>query len=98
MSVKKTYLKSKNVCRVTFSLPAEEAGEVYVVGDFNEWDKQATPMKKGKQGFSATVELEPGREYQFRYLVNGEQWLNENEADYFCETCYPDTQNGVLVA
>lgn len=30
-----------------------------------------------------TLELERGREYQFRYLINGEQWLNDpNAAKY----------------
>ena len=36
MAIKKQYLKSKPVCKVTFSVPAKEATKVAVVGDFNE--------------------------------------------------------------
>ena len=43
MAIKKQFLKSKPVCKVTFSLPAEEAKKVSVVGSFNEWN-----AKKGK--------------------------------------------------
>ena len=36
MAIKKQYLKSKPVCKVTFSVPAKEADSVAVVGTFNE--------------------------------------------------------------
>src|SRR5215813_4862190 len=58
---KKKFLKTK--CKVTFELPeavAERADNVYLVGDFNNWDEQATPMEKKKGNrFSVTVDLEP---------------------------------------
>lgn len=98
MSLKKTYVKSKNVCKVTFSLPEKEANEAYIVGDFNAWQEQATPMKKGKGGFSATLELEPGREYQFRYLLDGSKWANDDAADGYYPTPFHDAENSVIVA
>ena len=40
--------------------------------------------KRGKKGvFRATLELEPGREYPFRYLINGEHWHNDRRADAY---------------
>ena len=45
MSVKKKFLKSKPICKVSFRLPKEEAGgaeTVHLVGDFNDWDSSAT--------------------------------------------------------
>lgn len=98
MSLKKTYVKSKNICRVTFNLADVNAAQVAVVGDFNSWNEQATPMKKSKTGFSATVDLEPGREYQFRYLVDGQQWCNDDSADHYCETPFSDAHNGIIRA
>ena len=99
MSVKKQYMKSKNVCKVTFTLPAGETGEMAtVVGDFNGWDREATPMKKSRSGYSVTVELEPGREYQFRYLIDGERWANDDEADSMSDTHFHDAKNCVIVA
>ncbi|GIL12880.1 MAG: glycoside hydrolase [Chloroflexi bacterium] len=83
--LKKQMLKSKPVCKVTFTLPeAIKAETAYLVGDFNTWDEQATPMKKLKNGhFTVTLELEAGREYQFRYLVNNTEWHNDWHADKY---------------
>lgn len=43
-----------------------------------------------------TVDLEPGREYQFRYLVNDETWLNDPQADKYVPNPCGD-QNCVVV-
>ena len=98
MTIKKSYLKSKNICRVTFNLPTNDADEAYLVGDFNSWDTEATPMKKGRQGFSATLDLELGQEYQFRYFLNNDQWANDDEADAYVDTPFPDVRNCVVNA
>lgn len=80
----KRYLKSRPVCKVTFTLPeAIAAQSACLVGDFNDWDLHATPMKKSNRRFTVTVELAPGREYQFRYLVNDAEWYNDWNADRY---------------
>ena len=38
MSIKKQFVKTKAVCKVTFSVAAKGAGEVAVIGDFNNWN------------------------------------------------------------
>lgn len=87
--LKKKFLKTK--CKVTFELPpalAEGAENVNLVGDFNNWDEQATVMdkkeekKKGTK-FTITLDLDLGREYQYRYLVNGQRWENDWDADKY---------------
>lgn len=92
MSLTKKFLKSKPVCKVTFKVPKEmapSAKEVYVVGDFNGWDQKAEPMKALKNGtFSATIDLEQGKEYQFRYLIDGEKWENDDAADKYLPGAY----------
>ncbi|MBK7409398.1 MAG: isoamylase early set domain-containing protein [Saprospirales bacterium] len=100
--IKKQFMKSKAVCKVTFTLPkeaVENATEVAVLGEFNNWDlENAVSMKKQKDGsFKTTVEMESGREYAFRYLVNGEQWENDNEADKYIATPF-GSENSVVVA
>ncbi|HKK34408.1 MAG TPA: isoamylase early set domain-containing protein [Desulfomicrobiaceae bacterium] len=101
MSIEKKYLKTRPVCKVTFRLPEEHAdgaGEVAVVGDFNAWDPLANPMRKLKKGgFSLTVDLEPGREYEFRYLVDRLAWENDGGADGYRQTPYGDGENCLLV-
>ena len=83
--LKKSYSKTGRICRVTFKLPAEVgANTVALCGDFNEWNESSHPMKKLKDGsFSATASLESGGTYRFRYLVDGERWENDWEADEY---------------
>jgi 1,4-alpha-glucan branching enzyme len=87
MSIKKKYLDSKPECSVTFKLAkgnVNSANEVNLVGEFNNWDLQSTPMKKSKNGdFSVTVKLSNEQNYQFRYLIDKKEWINEPEADQF---------------
>jgi hypothetical protein len=52
------------------------ASHVVVVGDFNDWDPAATPLRPGDQGGTWTVELRlpPGR-YRYTFLVDGRRWV-----------------------
>ena len=101
MSIKKQYLKNKPVCKVTFSLPkkiVKSAKTVHLVGDFNDWDQQAASMKKLKDGsFKITLELETGREYQFRYLIDGTDWENDWNANKYVPNPFGDSDNSVVV-
>jgi 1,4-alpha-glucan branching enzyme len=99
MSIKKQYLKSKPVCKVTFKVDKGLAGgtdKISLLGDFNDWNESTGEMKKMKDGsFSTTLELESGREYQFRYLA-GSNWITEEEADSLVASGFGDEQNAVI--
>lgn len=101
MSLKKKPLKSKPVCKVTFTLTKEQAknaADAHLVGEFNDWDVTATPMRRQKDGsFSATLDLPAGREYQFRYLIDGEVWLSDPEADKYAFSPFGDCENSVVM-
>ncbi len=101
MSIRKQYLKSKPVCKVTFRLPGEAAASAEsanIVGEFNGWNIYATPMRRLKNGsFTVTIDLEPNREYQFRYLLDDETWENDGEADKYVSHPYGDGENSVVV-
>ncbi|HNY66421.1 MAG TPA: isoamylase early set domain-containing protein [Deltaproteobacteria bacterium] len=100
MSIKKQYLKNKPVCKVTFTLPrdrASEAQNVALMGDFNDWNPGTTPMKRRRDGsFEATLNLDTGHEYQFRYLLNNNTWENDDSADKYVRSPYGDTENSVI--
>src|SRR5579862_8358623 len=67
-----------------FRLPRIEGVEsVTVVGDFNGWSETANPMAPEVDGFVATIPLEPGRAYRFRYLLDGYRWENDWNADAY---------------
>lgn len=99
MSLTKKFLKTKPVCKVTFCLSHEHlntAESIHLVGDFNGWCPKTNPMTKTKDGkFSASIELDPGKNYQFRYLIDGHKWENESEADSYVLSPY-GVNNSVL--
>lgn len=83
--LKKSYSKTGKSCRVTFKLDAEQVTdvqEVAVLGEFNSWEPESNKMTRRKDGtFSTTMSLDAGREYRFRYLLDGERWENDTAAD-----------------
>jgi len=57
----------------------------------------STPMKKLKKGAcTATLNLEKGRDYQFRYLLDNRNWQNDGDADKFVPTPFEDSENSVI--
>lgn len=52
------------------------AKQVTLVGEFNHWDKSATPLSQvpGKDLWVAEVKLQPGR-YQYAFFVDGKEWV-----------------------
>lgn len=101
MSLQKKFLKSKPVCKVTFSLPAEavSGGEkVLLLGEFNDWKpEKGIPMQLSDGEFKAVVELPAGREFQFRYLIDDETWENDWAADKYAPSPY-GADNSVVIA
>jgi len=85
MGIKKQFLKSKPVCKVSFSVSTEDAigaKSIQILGEFNNWNQSSVSMKELKSGaFSQTINLEQDKEYQFRYLIDGEKWINDIDAD-----------------
>jgi 1,4-alpha-glucan branching enzyme len=101
IGIKKEYLKGLNVCRVTFRLPkaaAPNAKSVYVVGDFNNWNIHATPMRMLENGdYTVRLDLDAGKEYQFRYLIDELRWENDWNADKYVKSPYGDHDNSVVL-
>lgn len=84
MAITKQYLKSKPICKVTFSVPAKEATDVMVLGTFNKWnEKEGLKLKKLKNGtFRGTVNLDKDTSHEFRYLIDG-TFVNDEGADAY---------------
>ncbi len=101
MTIDKKYLKSRPICKVKFVAPpeiAKEAKKVYLAGDFNNWEYEETMLRKQKNGtLAATLELETGSEYQYRYVLDGERWENDNEADKYVPSNVCNEDNSVVI-
>ena len=70
---------------VTFELPPSVAADsVAVVGDFNGWSRDASPMTRAVDGsFRLSLRLSSGRVYQYQYLIDGRRWANDWQADSY---------------
>ena len=68
--------------RLIFELPADlMQGTVSVVGDFNDWQPGVTTFRGRGSVRSATVEVERGRRYAFRYVTEAGEWIDDEEID-----------------
>ena len=82
--IKKTPLSSGKKVKVTFELkPKSGAETIALVGDFNGWSREATPMKLRKKDgvFAASLTLPVSQTFQFRYWIDGQRWENDWAAD-----------------
>ena len=93
MITKKRIDRGKRV-KVTFSLPTTDE-KVAVAGDFNDWDPTATRMRKRGDTRSASVTLDAGRSYAFRYIDEHGRWFNDDHADRFEGNGLGET-NGII--
>lgn len=75
--------------RQVFSYRAPTALSVMLAGEFTHWQKEAIPMKRGKEGiWKASVALGPGV-HHYRFIVDG-QWQDDPE----CELRVPNPYGG----
>jgi hypothetical protein len=52
------------------------------VGELKDWDPESLPLRHDREdNWSVEVELDRGREYRFRYLIDGEYWGYDWHAD-----------------
>ena len=97
MSIKKQFIKSKPVCKVTFSIEAKDAVSASVVGDFNNWSIEEGTLNKLKNGtFKGVFELAKDTSYEFKYVIDG-TFVNDTEADSYKWNEFAGTENGVVV-
>ncbi len=99
--IKKKYSRELGSCTVTFIIGIDQAAghdSYNLVGDFNNWSKTDTPLKHKKDGtFETSITLGSGKEYQFRYLVDGSHWENDWHADKYVLNPYGNEENSVIL-
>jgi hypothetical protein len=55
---------------------AAPASRVSVVGDFNDWDPGATPLRRTGSIWTVELHLKPGR-YHYTFLIDGRRWASD---------------------
>lgn len=79
MSIEDQAMKRK---RVTFTVHAPGAENVYIAGSFNEWNVSSDPLNQSKKDMEdgtwrRSIFLEPGV-YEYRFIVDG-IWQNDGD-------------------
>jgi 1,4-alpha-glucan branching enzyme len=82
--------------RVTFVLVRPDAATMHVVGDFTDWQTSKAMRRSAEGTWRVGVELPSGREYGFRYLVDGLYCVNDPSADKYVANPY-GSENSVVV-
>jgi hypothetical protein len=85
------------VVTVTFELPAAVgATSATVTGEFTAWVPVGlVPQADGSHRLN--VDLVPGRRYRFRYVVDGDRWENDWEADDYVSNGFGGEDSVVAV-
>jgi hypothetical protein len=80
--VSKRYFKTRDEVEVTFEVDFNGIETAALVSESHGWEPQ--PMKRAKRGkgpFRLKLRVPKDRPVQFRYLLDGSRWENDEAAD-----------------
>lgn len=80
--------------RVLFSLEAADAKEVYLVGEFNDWNSGTHPMAYDGNGKWVKPLLLPEGVFEYKFLVDDE-WVTDPQCEMACINCF-GTRNSII--
>lgn len=88
-TVTKSRSRKQHAEAIEFTCHAPEAQSVFLAGDFNQWNPEATPMQKADEGiWTVKLKLAPGR-YEFKFIID-EHWSCKpgcRDHDLSCPNC-----------
>jgi hypothetical protein len=83
---------------VEFVLRTAADSTVALVGDFNDWDPRATPLRPTSDSvWSVVVPLQPGR-YRYTFVVDGTRWSRDPSAPRALEDDFGTPTSVITVA
>ncbi len=86
--LKKRFFKTKEEVEVTFELDGDNYESVQIAGEFNNWTPEAMALVKSSGQFKFKARLPKSKQIQFRYLLNGDTWENDPQADSYVANEY----------
>lgn len=90
--------RKEDAVRVTLTLPRDFGGDtIELCGDWNAWQTTRSLKRQPNGDWRLTLDLKRGAEYQFRYLVDGREWVNDPAADKYVPNPF-GSENSVVVA
>lgn len=95
--IQKTYYKTKDYCKVKFEIANETAETIAIAGLNNDWES-LIPLKKKKDGsFVGEINLPKSTTHQFKYVINDNEWVNDDEADSYEPNIYGETNSVISI-
>jgi len=79
--IQKTYYKTKDYCKVKFSIENEAANTVEILGLNNDWEDSIVLKRKKDGSFSTEVNLPRDSRHEFKYRIDENNWINDPAAD-----------------
>jgi hypothetical protein len=79
--IQKTYYKTKDYCKVKFSVKIDEAETMEILGLNSDWENAVSMSRKKDGTFTADVNLPKDTKHEFKYRINQAIWSNEPDAD-----------------
>ena len=79
--IQKTCPKTKDYCKVKFTVNAENAESVEILGLNNDWETPRAMNRKKGGVFTYETTLPKNSQHEFRYRIDNAEWTNEPEAD-----------------
>lgn len=90
--------KDQKLSKIKFQFPTiEGVKEVRLVGTFNNWNENANPLRRSRNGeWSIVLGLNPGK-YEYKYKTNL-GWFNDPKAQTYVGNPFGDTNSQIEVS
>lgn len=95
--VQKTYFKTKDYCKVKFSMNFDNAETMEILGLNSDWNNAINMSKKKDGSFTCDINLPKDSQHEFKYLVNDNIWINEPEADSEQQNVFGGTNSVISI-
>ena len=87
--------------KVKFLLPAHivgEATQAKLIGEFNQWNtEEALAFSRTENGnIECVLELQPGKTYQYKYLLNDGRWVTDEANKTWVEVYGGVVENSII--
>jgi 1,4-alpha-glucan branching enzyme len=70
------------------------ASKVSIVGNFNDWNKDANPLKNENGVWKTTISLKPGK-HEYQFVVNDTDWIVDPKQEVSVKNKY-EGMNSVI--
>ena len=92
----KKYFKTKQETEIIFEFSREDVSSVSLCADFTDWQPISMKYHKKAKSFRTKVRLPKDQTFHFKYLLDNNEWANDQQADNYVTNVY-GTQNSVVV-